>query len=118
MTKGKRFNPVHERDAQYFLRDIKAMPLYPPKFLKWLENNMPIWDAFCEVIRDAKKKGYEKFSARAAVHILRWRLYDKFENGAKIPNDFTPYMGRLFNFMYCTHDETGFITTRPTSREK
>jgi hypothetical protein len=111
------YHPVHERDASYFVRDIKEGSAWAsPKFLNWLEKHMHIWDAFCAVAHEAKAKGYTKFSARAAVHIMRFKLFDELKGEAVCSNNMTPYLGRLYNHMYARDGEGDFITTRPLAK--
>lgn len=108
------YHPVHTRDASYFVRDIKASTDWAtPKFVGWLEKNMHIWDAYCAVVEEARKKGYSSFSSRTAVHILRFRLFNKLKGSAKVDNSMTPYLGRLYNHLYARDGD--FITTRPLS---
>lgn len=111
------YRPQNRQDAHYFIRDIREGPaIAPPKFLNWLETHMHIWDAFVAICFEARDKGYTKFSARTAVHILRYRLFDEVKGEAKCSNNMTPYMGRLFNYMHTREGEGPFITTRPVKK--
>lgn len=101
---------ARSKHATHFIRDNKCDEWQSPKFLAWLDNNMTHWNKFCEVVDEARRRGYTKWSARAAMDVVRWES----KTEVKFSNSITPEMGRLYNHLYCRGE--AFLTTRPLSK--
>lgn len=85
--------------------------LYPKGFWAWLKNNKPVAKAFIKKAREAKARGFEHWSARAILHVLRWEtcITDSDEN-YKVNNNSTAGLARLS--MDMCDDLSGFFRTR------
>lgn len=102
------------KHATHFIRDNRCDEWVSDKFLAWLDTNLDNWNKFVEVCNSARKRGYTKWSARAAMDVVRWELggTDK----VKFSNSITPEMGRLYNHLYCKGE--AFLRVRPLSKTR
>ncbi len=71
------------------------------EFLKWLPANIHVWDAFVAETFKIIERGYDHYSARTIVHVLRHHSAIEEKDGEyKINNNYSPYLGRLFDLIY------------------
>lgn len=102
------------KHALHFLRD-RRFEFATPKLLAWLENHMEAWEEFVRVCQAAQAKGMTSWSARAAMDVVRYRLFDRRRKPFRFSNSVTPFMGRLFNHIYCSRGPD-FLVTRPLTK--
>ncbi len=76
------------------------------EFIRWLPDNLHIWDAFVAESLKIINKGFKHYSARTIIHVLRHHSA-LAENGTewKINNNISPYLARLFALTYPKHKD-------------
>ncbi len=60
-------------------------------------KNPQVWELFKKLAFEAKRKQYDKFSARTIIHLIRWNT--STETGGekyKINNNYSPYYAKKF----------------------
>jgi hypothetical protein len=60
------------------------------RFAAWLVAHPELWASFCSVCDEAYASGRTRWSADAALHIVRW------STGADIDNRFSPFAARAY----------------------
>jgi hypothetical protein len=77
---------------------------FPEEFLDWLRDNQHIWVGFVSEASKVINAGFQHYSARTIVHVLRHHSA-LAERGSewKINNNVSPYLGRLFALVYPQH---------------
>jgi hypothetical protein len=102
------------KHATHFLRDTR-FEFATPKTQAWLERHIEAWAEFVRVCQSAEAKGMDHWSARAAMDVVRYKLFDKRRKQFSFSNSMTPFMGRLYNHIYCSH-RPDFLRTRPLTK--
>lgn len=74
------------------------------RFARWLVAHPEQWARFCAVCDEAWSSGRKRWSADAALHIVRW------STGADIDNRFSPYAARAY--LAARSDRPGFFELR------
>lgn len=99
---------------------VEANPkLFTQEFRVWLPKNLHIWDAFVQESTRVIDRGFQHYSARTIIHVLRHHSA-LVENGTgewKISNNTSPYLSRLFGLMYPAHKDL-FSNKRTPSLER
>lgn len=87
-------------------------------FLDWLPQNTAIFDAFATETLKVISLGFTHYSARTILHVIRHHsaLTEKGDSGWKVNNNHSPYLGRLFEFVYPQH--AGIFNHRATPAVK
>jgi hypothetical protein len=84
---------------------------YSACFRPWLTDNWPIYLKFERLAFVAIRRGYEHYSSKTIVELLRWASDMKEKNSEfKINNNRTPDLARLFEAMNQEH--AGFFRSR------
>ncbi len=85
---------------------------YSDDFLHWLKSNLPVWKAFVDKAKTAKKfESRHRFSARAIIQSIRWDTVTSEKDPVfKIGNNHTPDLARLL--MDCSPEFDGFFSLR------
>ena len=93
------------------LPDVKYED-YPDHFFEWLYDNRHIYRKFKALALQARANGQKHWSARAIIHIMRWRMRIRQRGDAtfKINNNYSPGLGRLAMAEY--PELKGFFSTR------
>jgi hypothetical protein len=74
---------------------------FTSEFMKWLPENLHVWDAFVEEAMKIRRRGYKHYSARTIVHVLRHHsAISETSSEWKINNNHSPYLARLFDLMF------------------
>ncbi len=60
------------------------------RFARWLAAHPELWARFCAVCDETHASGRQRWSADAALHIVRW------STGADIDNRFSPFAARAY----------------------
>lgn len=81
---------------------VKANPeLFCVEFESWLPENLHVWRAFVHEAFRVREAGFEHYSARTIIHVLRHHsAVTERASAWKINNDHSPYLARLFDLMY------------------
>ena len=91
--------------------------LFSVEFLKWLPNNLHVWNAFCDQAFNVRRRGFKHYSSRTIVHFLRHHSAVTEAGGAwKINNNYSPYLARLFDKRF--PNLAGLWEYRETKRAK
>lgn len=91
--------------------------LFSIEFMKWLPDNLHVWEAFCDQTFAVRKRGFKHYSARTIVHFLRHHSAVVEKSGQwKINNNFSPYLARLFDKRF--PELVGLWEYRETKRAK
>jgi hypothetical protein len=71
-------------------------------------------DAFASETIKVINRGFTHYSARTILHVIRHHreLTEKSDSGWKVNNNHSPYLGRLFEFVYPQH--AGIFNHRAT----
>lgn len=73
---------------------------FPPSFVKYLGENLHVYEAFEKQALMVAIKGHKHYSARTIVEVLRHHSALQQSGGEwKLNNDNTPYLARLFTLM-------------------
>lgn len=75
---------------------------FPNRFLLWFQDNQHVWKAFCDEAFRIRANGFQRYSARTIVEVLRHHSAVREAPGAvwKINNNHAPYLARLFDLRY------------------
>lgn len=91
--------------------------LFSKEFLKWLPDNLHVWEAFCDQTLKVRGRGFKHYSARTIVHFLRHHSAITEASGVwKINNNYSPYLARLFDKRF--PNLAGLWEYRETKRAK
>ena len=91
--------------------------LFSKEFVKWLPDNLHVWEAFCDQAFKIRKTGFKHYSARTIVHYLRHHSAITEASGQwKINNNYSPYLARLFDKRF--PNLAGLWEYRETKRAK
>jgi hypothetical protein len=73
-------------------------------------ENPQIWEAFQQLSREARDRGFSNYSAKGIFELIRWHSSTEAEGIFKINNNFTAYYARKL----MVYDKTfeGFFRTR------
>lgn len=73
-------------------------------FLAYLPENLHVYDAFEREALKVIRRGFEHYSARTILHVLRHHSALE-ENGSrwKLNDHVSPYLARLFDLMHPAH---------------
>jgi hypothetical protein len=79
---------------------------FPEEFLDWLRDNQHIWVGFVSEASKVINAGFQHYSARTIIHVLRHHSA-LAERGSewKINNNVSPYLARLFALCYPQHKD-------------
>ena len=79
--------------AAHTLTELKSMP--KNEFIKWLEKNPSIYNAFRKFALEAIAQRRKRFSAYMIRERVRWYTNVEYSGEFKVSNNVTPYMSRL-----------------------
>jgi hypothetical protein len=84
------------------LDKIKSNPdKFSDEFHTWIQDNEPIFHAFCTEALKVHNRGRKHYSARTIVEFLRHHTTLQEKDGVfKINDHCVPYMARLFDLMF------------------
>jgi hypothetical protein len=89
--------------------------IFTSGFQQWLPENMHVWDAFVAEAFAIIRKGYQHYSARTIIEVLRHHSALHESSGEwKLNNDHPPYLARLFDLVYPQH--AGLFEYRETKK--
>jgi hypothetical protein len=79
--------------------------MFTKDFLRYLPDNLHVYEAFESEAFKVIQEGFEHYSARTIVHFLRHHsaLIESDNGGWKINNNHSPYLARLFDLMHPEH---------------
>lgn len=85
---------------------------YPAGFFWWLGKNRHIYRKFVALSLQARRAGQKHWSARAVIHVMRYRMQIRQRGDPlfKINNNYTPGLARLA--MSENPELSGFFQTR------
>lgn len=63
-------------------------------FTKYDEENPHIWQEFLKIARQAKVKGFTRYSAKGIFEIIRWETGVTGNDAFKVNNNYTPDYAR------------------------
>jgi hypothetical protein len=102
-------------DAVIVLNDNQDK--FSKEFLAWFPDNQHIWLAFLNETRKVINAGFNHYSARTIVHVLRHHsALAERNSGWKINNNISPYLARLFALCHPAHKN--LFEYRSTPRAK
>ena len=91
--------------------------LFSKEFLKWLPDNLHVWEAFCEQAFKVRNRGFKHYSARTIVQVMRHHSAITEVGGMwKINDHHAPYLARLFDKRF--PNLVGLWEYRETKRAK
>lgn len=81
--------------------------LFPSAFTNWLADNLHVWSAFQTEALKVVTRGYDHYSARTIIHVLRHHsaVQEKGGEGWKLNDHHSPYLARLFHLVYPQHGQ-------------
>ena len=87
------------------------------EFIKWLPDNLSIWNAFVAETFKIIRRGHKHYSSRTILEFLRHHSAVSETNSEfKINNNVQPYISRLFDI---AHPEwAGLFEYRVTTKKK
>ena len=93
---------------------------FTPRFLTYLPNNLHVYEAFERETMRVVRRGYEHYSARTIIEVLRHNSALAERSGPWKLNDWhTPYLARLFALMNPAHAELfEFRITKAVGRHR
>lgn len=75
--------------------------VFPPHFQAWFSENHHVWQAFVVEARKVRAKGFDHYSARTILHVLRHHsALHEAGPGWKLNNNHSPYLARLFDLRF------------------
>mgnify|MGYP007089738799 CR=1 FL=1 len=75
--------------------------LFSKEFLRWLPENLHVWQAFCDETFKVRARGFKHYSARTIIHFLRHHSAVAESTGPwKVNNNYSPYLARLFDLKF------------------
>lgn len=84
---------------------------FMPGFLRYLQENMHVWDAFTEQAERIWQAGRTHYSARTIIEVIRHEsIIAEKESQFKVNNNAAPDFARLYLMMYPSRK--GFFETR------
>jgi hypothetical protein len=107
------------------MQDINPMSIiernpdtYPADFATWLQDNLHVWRAFVHQATAVVDAGFDHYSARTIVEVLRHHtaLTARSSAGWKLNDHCTAYLARLFAACYPAHAK--LFAFRSTNLEK
>lgn len=88
---------------------------FTEEFLRWLPDNLHVWNAFAREALAVIHKGFQHYSARTIIHVLRHHSALHEVGGEwKLNNNISPYLARLFDLTYPSH--AGLFEFRETKK--
>ncbi len=79
-------------------------------FKTYDKENQEIWEKFVEIAKEAKRKGFIRYSSKGIFEILRWQTKVHGNDGWKVNNSYTADYARKLEE---THKEfKGFFVKR------
>ncbi len=80
-------------------------------------KNPQVWELFKKLAFEAKRKHYERFSARAIIHLIRWNTTTETDGRKyKISNNFSPYYAKKFIREFPEFE--GFFVIKGSNKEE
>ena len=77
------------------------------EFIVWLPDNRHMWSAFVAEAHAVVAAGFQAYSSKTIVHVLRHHTALREKNSDwKFNNNLTPYLTRLYQLVY---PERGYI---------
>jgi hypothetical protein len=76
---------------------------FTSEFMRFLEANTHIYDAFEREALHIIARGFKHYSARTIIHVLRHHSALSQEGEWKINNNVSPYLARLFAYAHPQH---------------
>ena len=79
----------------------------PKSFVEWMRDNEHIWQGFEREAYKVIQHGFQHYSARTIVHYMRHHtnIVENSPIGFKINNNWSPYLGRLFEIAHPEHKD-------------
>jgi hypothetical protein len=84
------------------------------RFERFHSDNPEVYDHFCQIVREARNKGFTNWSARAIFHVMRWEDRGPVTGDAGedylLNNDYSSRYARRWQTYH--PDISGFFETR------
>jgi Uma2 family endonuclease len=86
-------------------------------FAKYDEDNPQIWEQFLRVAREAKRRGFVKYSAKGIFEIIRWETGAHGNDQFKLNNNYhADYARKIMDLL--PDEFGGFFRLRETRAER
>lgn len=81
------------------------------KFIDYIQDNLNVWLEFEKMCLNLINNGYEHYSARTLIHVIRYQTHvGEFKSKYKVNDHISPVFARVFMILHPQHD--GFFTIK------
>ena len=85
-------------------------------FKKYDKENPAIWEAFVNLTKKTKSRGFDNYGAKGIFELIRWHTGAMGNDGFKINNNFAPDYARKMMVNY--PEFNGFFRVRNLQKER
>lgn len=89
------------------------------RFIRFHGEHSEVWEYFVRYVRDLMRAGFDRYSADAILHRIRWhRRVEKRDRDFALNNDHTACYARMWRATYPEHADFFEVRERTSARRK